>query len=279
MSVIVPPLSPTSYEQCARLGINYADLLREVTKAHDQCLLEHEGSTSVQEHQGSCSAPACQILHTRRDELSGDGSRAVSRCQADVAEHIRQEQEDRARRAEAGARLGPHSDDARRRGGASRTQEDEAGAESSRATIQDLKQAYDARDEAREALGDPLGYLERKLLDRIVQDSGRNAAASPDDETVDFAHDRAKELGNMGVGNPFARAVREASMAELANVQKRTLRNLDDVANQIASFGQDPPPLPTTNPFAAAVRPPSLECVNPRPCGWSPPRGASSQTT
>jgi hypothetical protein len=176
---------------------------------------------------------------------------------------MRREQEDRARRAEAQAEAERDREARAQRREASRLdreaarpRQDEPDSGASGVTIPDLKQAYDLRDEARDVLDDPVGYVQQKLLEEILKGANQKAAASPQDDTVDFVHDRAKELGNMGAGNPFARAVRDASMAELANVQKRTLRDLDDVADQIASFGRDPPPLPQANPFAASGRSP-----------------------
>ena len=81
------PLFPTTPEVCDDLQQEFADIQRELSAQHDQCLrdapdLEHGDDG------GSCSKSSCQALHTARDQAGKYGHQEVGTCRKRLSDYL-----------------------------------------------------------------------------------------------------------------------------------------------------------------------------------------------
>jgi hypothetical protein len=110
---VAPPFAPTDRAECEAFRDEHQRLLKELERAHDECLkgAATGGSGSAFSAGGSkvstCSKPACQGLHTGRDDLREAINRGSRQCLEAVAEA------DAARRSTGRANAAIGSGDAR----------------------------------------------------------------------------------------------------------------------------------------------------------------------
>ena len=94
------PLFPTSSEACDALQQEFADIQKELSAQHDQCLrdapdLEHGDDG------GSCSKSSCQALHTARDNAGKMAQQEVGICRQRLNDYLTEQRrrDERDRRA------------------------------------------------------------------------------------------------------------------------------------------------------------------------------------
>ena len=91
---IEAPQYPINREECAQFRADVSELHKQVNEAHDACLADRNaqsGGGSGGDPQGRCSKPACQKLHTARDELSTAMSKGYGQCMEAINERQRSE--------------------------------------------------------------------------------------------------------------------------------------------------------------------------------------------
>lgn len=108
---IAPPFAPADRAECEAFRNAHQGLLKELEQAHDECLKgPATGGGSAFRADGrkvsTCSKPACQALHTGRDDLREAIARGTRQCLQTVAEA------DAARRSAGRANAAIGSDDA-----------------------------------------------------------------------------------------------------------------------------------------------------------------------
>ena len=89
---VAPPFAPTDRAECEAFRTEHQRLLKELAQAHDECLkgAATGGGGSAFRADGRkvsiCSKPACQALHTGRDDLRESIERGTRQCLQAVAE-------------------------------------------------------------------------------------------------------------------------------------------------------------------------------------------------
>lgn len=110
---VAPPFAPTDRAECEAFRNEHQRLLKELEQAHDDCLkgAATGGGGSAFRADGrkvsTCSKPACQSLHTGRDDLREAIARGARQCLEAVAEA------DAARRSTGRSSAAIGSEDAR----------------------------------------------------------------------------------------------------------------------------------------------------------------------
>jgi hypothetical protein len=198
------PYSPTSHEECQKLGEAFDAEIRQLNAQHDECLKDaprddHGG--------GTCSKASCQGLHTARDEAGKKSRAETGTCRERVNAYLEKKRQEEAEARRLKAEAEKQAREAEERRAESARQEKQRRAEQERREHDEVarqdqqrrsEQARRERDEDARRAQHQRDEAQRRAekSKREREDDQRRAESARKQETREEARERAREAAS-----------------------------------------------------------------------------------
>ncbi|MEK6785510.1 MAG: hypothetical protein AABY61_08520 [Nitrospirota bacterium] len=210
------PLFPTSPEACDDLQQEFADIQRELSAQHEQCLRDAPDEEHGDDG-GTCSKSSCQALHTARDQAGKYAQQEVGNCRRRLNDYLteqrRRDERDRRDAAEAEQDRRDHE-------------------------RQDQERERDRRNTERKNQEERDRHIAEEKADRERRDADERAERERQDERDRQARVEQSRRQAEALRQAHVRAVTHTAGQLKATWQDRVRNTLPETASDLSSFMQ-----------------------------------------